>query len=55
MSFWQKGSKMLGKVPGWTIGIGIGIAFLLVGFYEEQLADIYKKAVVICLECIGVG
>ena len=55
MIFWQKISKSLKNIPAWTIGLTIGIAFLAVGFYEEHLADIYKKAVVICLECIGIG
>ncbi len=47
--------KFVKRIPGWTVGLGIGLLFLGIGFYEEQLADIYRKAVMICLECIGIG
>lgn len=43
------------KIPYWLLGVGIGVLFLLLGFKEGQLQDIYKKAVMICLECIGIG
>ena len=45
----RKKSKM------WKVGLGIGLLFLGIGFYKEQFADIYHKAVMICLECIGIG
>lgn len=35
--------------------MAIGILFLSIGVWSEQLADIYRKAVMICLECIGIG
>ncbi len=39
----------------WLAGVAIGILCLLIGAYEGQLEDIYRKAVTICLECIGIG
>lgn len=55
MSFWQKLHSGRNKVPLWALGLGLGVVFLVVGFFGEQFADIYKKAVMICLECIGIG
>lgn len=43
------------KTKMWKVGLGIGLLFLGIGFYKEQFADIYHKAVMICLECIGIG
>ncbi len=42
-------------VPGWLIGTGIGLVLLVLGVFNDQLADIYRKAVMICMECIGLG
>lgn len=43
------------KFPKWGIGISIGVLCLIIGFFEEQFVEIYRKAVMICLECIGIG
>lgn len=43
------------RFPFWTAGVAIGVLFLAIGVYENQLTDIYRKAVMICLECIGIG
>lgn len=52
MDFWKKCSN---RVPGWAVGLAVGVCFLVLGAYDEQFADIYRKAVRICLECIGIG
>ena len=52
MDFWKKFSS---KVPGWTVGVVLGVCFLILGAVSEQFADIYRKAIRICLECIGIG
>lgn len=39
----------------WPITLAIGIIFLIIGIYQGQLEEIYRKAVMICLECIGIG
>jgi len=43
------------KFPWWLVGAGIGILFLLIGLFNEQFTEIYRKAVMICMECIGLG
>lgn len=39
----------------WSITLTLGIILLIIGINEGQLEDIYRKAVMICLECIGIG
>lgn len=48
-------SNLKRKISLWTVGVGIGVIFLIIGFFENQLTDMYRKAVMICLECIGIG
>lgn len=50
MSFWQKWKDKV-----WSIGVALGVIFLAVGAYAGQLEDMYRKAIMICLECIGIG
>lgn len=54
MTFWQKMSDVI-KQNLWAVGLIVGVLFLGIGIYEEQLTDMYRKAVMICLECIGIG
>ena len=53
----EQGSNKQGKkrIPFWITGFGLGVVLLVVGAFNGQLADIYRKAVMICLECIGIG
>jgi len=39
----------------WLYGTLTGILFLLIGLLQGQFAVIWQKAVLICLECIGIG
>lgn len=48
-------SNVWKKIPLWTVGVVIGVLFLVIGVYEKQLTEMYRKAVMICLECIGIG
>ena len=43
------------KVPKWSIGVALGVIFLVLGAFSDQFAEIYRKAGMICLECIGIG
>ena len=43
------------KIPKWSIGVALGVIFLVLGAFENQFTEIYRKAVMICLECIGIG
>lgn len=46
--------KNAGKY-GWLPGVLLGILFLGIGAAQGQFAVIWRKAVMICLECIGIG
>lgn len=50
MDFWKNG-----KPRAWMLGVLTGTFFLAVGAFQGQLGVIWKKAVMICLECIGIG
>ncbi|MBQ4536939.1 MAG: hypothetical protein II994_04910 [Lachnospiraceae bacterium] len=55
MKYWRKWNRASIEKMMWIPGILLGVIFLLVGIWQEQLQDMYQKAVVICLECIGIG
>lgn len=40
---------------GWLPGVLVGILCLGIGAAQGQLVVIWRKAVMICLECIGIG
>ena len=35
--------------------LGIGIIFLITGIFLGNPLDIFRKAIFICMECIGIG
>ena len=43
------------KKTCWLWGKLTGLLLLGIGALEGQFSVIYKKAVMICLECIGIG
>ncbi len=53
----EKNAKVKRQIPFslWSIGFTVGIIMLVLGAWQNQFADIYRKAVMICLECIGIG
>lgn len=50
MDFW-KGNRR----RGWMCGVLIGVLFTVIGAAQGQFAVVCKKAVMICMECIGIG
>lgn len=48
MSFWKNSRP-------WILGVLTGIIFLAAGVFQGQMDVIWRKAVMICLECIGIG
>ena len=40
---------------GWLLGAGLGLLFLAAGFLLGQPSVVWQKAVMICMECIGLG
>lgn len=64
MDFWKKWNNSQKAKPGKPgkfhmlpriTGVIFSVVFLGIGFYRGELTDIYRKAVMICLECIGIG
>lgn len=50
MDFWKTC-----KSHAWAWGVLAGALLLGIGAFQGQLAVIWQKAVMICLECIGLG
>ena len=50
MRFWKKSDRLW-----WIGGTLTGIVFLGMGIASGELADIWRKAVMICMECIAIG
>lgn len=49
-----KGGRRHGN-RGWIFGLLVGAVFLYIGAADGELAVIWQKAVMICMECIGIG
>ena len=41
--------------PIWALLFFVGVLFLIIGFAENQFTQFFRKAIMICLECIGIG
>ncbi len=50
MSFWKNRNRHI-----WAFGALTGVLLLGIGAWQGQFAVIWRKAVMICLECIGIG
>lgn len=50
MRFWKNSREMT-----WLWGVLAGILFLGIGAARDQFDVIWRKAVMICMECIGIG
>ena len=56
MGFWRNW-RISGKCRqyAWLLGVLAGALFLGIGMAQGQFETIWKKAVMICMECIGIG
>lgn len=50
MGFWENRQKYM-----WLWGVAAGIICLAIGALQGQFSVIWRKAVMICMECIGIG
>ena len=50
MRFWKNSGK-----KAWVCGTLAGFLFLGIGVVRNDFAVIWQKAVMICMECIGIG
>jgi len=55
MNFWKMLNNKIKNLPLGIIGLCIGVLFLVIGTVNGQLEEVYRKAIMICLECIGIG
>lgn len=62
MLFWknyrERGNTEIRKRHGgcgWLCGLLAGLVFLCIGAVRGEFAVIWQKAVMICMECIGLG
>lgn len=39
----------------WVALILIGLSFIALGVWQEETEQVFRKAVNICMECIGLG
>lgn len=39
----------------WVLGTLAGLLFIGIGVMQNDFSVIWKKAVMICMECIGIG
>lgn len=56
MGFYKNNTigRLFKRIP-WLWGLLIGILFLGIGIAGGQFAVIWRKAAMICMECIGIG
>ncbi|WP_276576009.1 CD1871A family CXXC motif-containing protein [Oceanirhabdus seepicola] len=33
----------------------IGVIFVIIGIYDEEMIIVLKKSINLCLECVGIG
>lgn len=50
----QKGSRKYQRILKVAL-LMLSVAFIFIGIYRGEAAVLLQKAVLICLECIGVG
>lgn len=53
MRFWKNSGA--GWNSPWLWGTLVGVLFLVLGAFGGELVVIWRKAVMICMECIGIG
>lgn len=41
--------------PLFWIAATVGLGFMLLGIWREEVMVLYQKAIYICMECIGLG
>lgn len=52
----QKGMVIyMKRIPLWSVGVLLGIICVVIGALGNQFEELYRKAVMVCLECIGIG
>lgn len=58
MHFWKNCKlpfNLSCRLPAWLLGTVLGLFFLVLGSFYGQFDVLWRKAVMICMECIGIG
>ncbi|WP_277935186.1 CD1871A family CXXC motif-containing protein [Parablautia muri] len=55
MDFYKNRKRWLSRSSLWLWGFLAGILFLGIGSARGQFSVMWRKAVMICMECIGIG
>ena len=42
------------NIIAFSVGFA-GVAFMVAGFFRGETDDVLRKAIMVCLECIGIG
>ena len=50
----MRGTKVRDRIIGWTV-LAAGVLLAVFGVLNGQYADVFRKAIFICMECIGIG
>lgn len=45
---------MKNRILGLTV-LGVGVLLVVLGVIDGQYADVFRKAIFVCMECIGIG
>lgn len=43
------------RVPAWVVVLIIAVVLMACGIAQGDMADVWRKASLICYECIGIG
>lgn len=48
-------SKRGFRMPAWAVVLAVAVALIVVGVLQGDALDVWRKASLVCYECIGIG
>lgn len=43
------------RVPAWAVVLAVAVVLIVLGIIQGDALDVWRKASLICYECIGIG